>query len=73
MRMSSWSKSGDLRWYLGVLCAKCKTPILFGLDRSDGATPFVTPAKLVLTCSKPECGHQADYSKAKVARYQKTA
>jgi hypothetical protein len=69
---SQWSKSGDTRWYLGVRCRKCKTPILFGLDRSEGSGDMAPAGKLVLTCSKPTCRHQADYSGAKVSRFQKT-
>jgi hypothetical protein len=72
MTTSQWSKSGDARWYLGVRCRKCRTPILFGLDRTEGVGEVMPAGKLVLTCSKPECRHQADYSGAKVARFQKT-
>ncbi|PYR96741.1 MAG: hypothetical protein DMG12_25635 [Acidobacteria bacterium] len=71
MHISQWSKSVDTRWYLGVLCQKCKEPILFALDRSEGEAPFVPAAKLVLTCSQTECRHRADYSTAKVSRFQK--
>jgi hypothetical protein len=69
---SQWSKSGDTRWYLGVRCKKCRSPILFGLDRSEGTGEVAPAGKLVLTCSKPKCCHQADYSGAKVLRFQKT-
>jgi hypothetical protein len=72
MRISRWPKSVDTRWYLGVLCFKCRTPILFALDRTEGAGQAVAAGKLVLTCSAPECHHQADYSKAKVSRFQKS-
>ena len=72
MHISNWPKS-DVRSYLGVKCAKCKTPILFALDRTQGESSYVPPAKLVLTCSQVKCRHQADYSGAKVARFQKTA
>jgi hypothetical protein len=68
---SQWSKSGDTRWYLGVKCRKCKTPILFGLDRGEGSGEVAPAGKLVLTCSNPECKQQADYSGAKVLRFQK--
>jgi len=61
----------DLRWYLGVICRKCSTPILFGIDRSDGQSTYTPAAKLVLTCSQPGCRHQADYTKAKISRFQK--
>ena len=46
--------------------------ILFGLDRSEGneAEPS-TPQRLFLTCKEPDCLHQADYSLAKVSRYQR--
>lgn len=71
MNISQWPKS-DTRWYLGVLCQKCKTPILFGLDRSEGEFNHAPASKLLLTCSKEKCGHKADYSKAKVARFQKS-
>ena len=71
MHISRWPKS-DTRWYLGVKCQKCHTPILFGLDRSEGESSYVAPAKLLLTCSQIQCRHQADYSTAKVARFQKS-
>jgi hypothetical protein len=61
----------DARWYLGVLCRKCQAPILFGLDHSDGEAYPAAAGKLLLTCSRAECGHRADYSKAKVSRFQK--
>lgn len=72
MHISQWRKSADTRWYLGVLCQKCRTPILFGVDRSEGEGLCVPAQKLVLTCSRPECNHQADYSGARVSRFQKS-
>jgi hypothetical protein len=72
MRISSWSKV-DARWYLGVRCRKCETPILFALDHSEGEVQPTAARKLLLTCSRAECKHKADYSKAKVSRFQKTA
>jgi hypothetical protein len=71
MNISRWSKT-DLRRYLGVLCHKCRAPILFALDRSEGEAEPSRPRKLVLTCKEPECRHQADYSAAKVSSYQKS-
>ena len=71
MKFSRFPKAIDKRWYLGVLCAKCRSPILFGLDRTEGRGPFEPLATLFLTCSEAECGHRADYSAAKVAPYQK--
>ena len=50
MRISQWSKV-DTKWYLGVRCHKCETPILFALDRSGGAVEPGPTGKLVLTCS----------------------
>jgi hypothetical protein len=73
MHISSWPKSADTKWYLGVRCQKCRTPILFALDRGEGENQVTPAQKLVLTCPKPECRNQADYSSAKVARFQKTA
>ena len=72
MNISPWPKA-DMRWYLGVRCRKCRTPILFALDRSDGAGGSWLPVggKLVLTCPLEKCGHQADYTHAVVSRYQK--
>jgi Zn-finger protein len=70
MRISQWSKT-DTRWYLGVLCHQCQTPILFALDRSDGEIQPAAPGKLVLTCVKAECRHRSDYSTAAVSRFQK--
>jgi hypothetical protein len=71
MHMSQSSKAADTRWYLGVHCRKCKTPILFGLDRGEGQAPTVAPRKLLLTCGKAECRHQADYSESRVDRFQR--
>jgi hypothetical protein len=42
------------------------------LDRTQGESRFVPAGKLVLTCSQPECRHRADYSRAKVSRFQKS-
>jgi hypothetical protein len=70
MRITQWSKV-DTKWYLGVRCHKCHSPILFALDRSDGDNVPAPPGKLVLTCALPGCRHQADYSSAAVERFQK--
>jgi hypothetical protein len=70
MHISRWPKS-DTRWYLGVRCQRCRTPILFALDRSEGETEWRPPRKLFLTCPKLKCGHQGDYTSTRVARYQK--
>ena len=70
MRIAQWSKV-DVRWYLGVRCRKCKEPILFALDHSEGEAQPAAAGKLFLTCSRVECRHSADYSTAKVARFQK--
>jgi hypothetical protein len=59
-----------MRWFLGVRCKKCKSPILFALDRSGGEGELAAPGKLVLTCSKEKCRNQADYSGAKISRFQ---
>jgi hypothetical protein len=62
----------DLRQYLGVRCRYCEAPILFGLDQSRGNGPIIRSfAKLVLTCSAPDCLMRADYSRAAVSRYTK--
>lgn len=70
--LPQWPKA-DPRWYLGVRCQKCRTPILFALDRTEGrgddASP--SPGKLVLTCASEKCGHRADYTAASVSRFQK--
>ncbi|PYS13831.1 MAG: hypothetical protein DMG15_09975 [Acidobacteria bacterium] len=70
MHISHWSKV-DARWYLGVHCQKCGAPILFALDHSDGETEPASAGKLVLTCVLAGCRHQADYTTAVVARFQK--
>jgi hypothetical protein len=70
MRISRWSKV-DARWYLGVHCRECETPILFALDHSEGEVQPAPAGKLLLTCGKAECRHRADYSKATVLRFQK--
>ena len=72
MRIAQWSKA-DARWYLGVHCRKCDTPILFALDHSEGEAQPAAAGKLLLTCPRPECGHKADYSTATVSRFQKPA
>jgi hypothetical protein len=48
-------------------------PILFALDRSEGAKEGqpLSAGKLVLTCPLEECGHQADYTASAVSRFQK--
>jgi hypothetical protein len=70
MRISHWPKT-DSKWYLGVHCRKCNTPILFALDHSDGAIQPAPSRTLLLTCSVAGCRHQADYSTATVSRFQK--
>ena len=70
MRIAQWAKV-DARWYLGVHCRKCQAPILFALDHSDGIGKPEPAGKLLLTCSRVECGHMADYTGAKVSRFQK--
>jgi hypothetical protein len=71
--MQIWrsSRTEDRRWYLGVLCEHCDSPILFSLDRSEGHGEARPCVKLVLTCSQPDCQRKADYSGAEVSRYQK--
>jgi hypothetical protein len=71
VNVSSWPKA-DKQWYLGVRCRRCKVPILFAVDRSEGTGAQVPSAgKLVLTCSLETCRHRADYTTATVARFQK--
>jgi hypothetical protein len=50
-------------------------PILFALDRTEGAEKRLplSAGKLVLTCSLDNCRHQADYTGAAVSRFQKQA
>src|SRR5262245_52345400 len=73
MRISQWPKSADTHAYLGVRCQKCRTPILFALDRTSGEGRPEPPAKLFLTCPKESCRHQADYSGATVSRFKRQA
>ena len=70
MRIAQWAKVDD-RWYLGVHCTKCRAPILFALDHSDGAVMPAPAGKLLLTCSGAGCSYRADYTRAKVSRFQK--
>lgn len=72
--MNSWrtSRKADNRWFVGVQCEFCNTPILFGLDPSGGDGPINPSVRLVLTCPEPECSRQADYSGAPVSRFQKS-
>lgn len=72
--MQIYRSSGkpDLRQYLGVRCRYCETPILFGLDQSQGTGPIPQSfVKLVLTCPASDCLRRDDYSRATVSRYQK--
>jgi hypothetical protein len=69
--ISQWPKA-DTRWYLGVRCKKCRAPILFALDHSDGSGDGPpTAGKLVLTCALEKCRHQADYTTSAVSRFRK--
>jgi len=72
VHISNWPKA-DSKWYLGVRCRKCKSPILFALDRGEGNQQHAPFAKLILTCSQSGCGHQADYTGATISRFQKIA
>ncbi len=71
MHLSGHPRSLAKRWYLGVFCRRCKARILFARDFTDGQSEVIPAAKLVLTCGQPNCGHRADYSNAKIARFQK--
>ena len=73
MHLSHHPRSVDKRWYLGVLCQHCKARILFARDFTDGQSEVAPAAKLVLTCAQPNCGYKADYSKAKISRFQKNS
>jgi len=72
MNISNWSRV-DTRWYLAVCCEKCRVPIPFAIDRSDGAADRQPPPadKLVLTCTLDKCRHKADYTAAAILRFQK--
>jgi len=72
MKMSVWPRA-DLRWYLGVTCRKCRQPILFAIDHSDGLIGELpaSAGKLVLTCAMDQCRHRDDYTSAAVSRFQK--
>jgi len=72
LNISRWPKA-DTQWYLGVRCQKCRRPILFALDRTEGPEKRqpMSAGKLVLTCPLDKCRHQADYTGAAVSRFQK--
>jgi hypothetical protein len=72
VNISRWPKA-DLQWYLGVRCRKCRMPILFARDRSEGDGDVAPPpaGKLVLTCPLDTCKHQADYTATALSRFQK--
>ena len=72
VNVSSWPKA-DKQWYLGVLCRRCRLPILFAIDRSGGSGKAQAPSagRLVLTCTLETCRHRADYTTAAVSRFQK--
>jgi hypothetical protein len=57
--------------YFGVRCNKCGSPILFGVDRSEGNGPMHGAVILTLTCAESACGWRDDYSKSPVGRYRK--
>jgi hypothetical protein len=61
------------KWYLGVRCRKCRTPILFALDHNHGDTSAQIPRArtLVLTCPSDECRHKSDYTGDLIVRLQK--
>jgi len=68
-----WSRT-DQKWYLGVRCRKCHSPILFAVDHTDGIQDAQTPpAMLVLTCTVDKCKHREDYTGAVVLRLQKSS
>ena len=71
MRLSAHPRAVDKRWYLGVFCRRCKARILYARDFTDGQSELPPASKLVLTCTEPNCGHKADYSSAKIVRFQK--
>jgi hypothetical protein len=73
MHLSRHPRSVDKRWYLGVFCRRCKGRILFARDFTDGRSELVPIPKLVLTCTQSDCGHRADYSNAKISRFQKAS
>jgi len=72
VRISRWARV-DTRWYLAVRCVKCRLPIMFSVDHSEGVPErqLPPPGKLVLTCTVSACGHKADYTSADVMRFQK--
>jgi hypothetical protein len=69
---TQWFRT-DQRWYLGVNCRRCDSPILFAVDYSENGQNAQTPpaGKLVLTCTIGDCKHKADYTGAVVLRLQK--
>jgi hypothetical protein len=67
-----WSHN-EQRWYLGVRCRKCHSPILFAVDHSGGGPGQQAPpaGMLVLTCTIADCKHKADYTGAVILSLQK--
>jgi hypothetical protein len=70
MHISRWPKPANNLQYLGVRCRKCRKPIPFAVDRT-GESKLTMPRKLVLTCVQAGCGHQDDYTNAKLSRFRK--
>jgi hypothetical protein len=73
VNISPWPKT-DQRKYLGVRCKKCKLPILFAIDHSEGAdaeTRSSPAGKLFLTCPLDTCGFQADYTGTTISSFHK--
>jgi len=67
---ASWSKV-DNRWYLAVNCQACSAPIPFAVDYSNREQPPEPAGMLFLTCAASQCLHRANYTAARVVRYQR--
>jgi hypothetical protein len=68
IRITQWS-TVNAKWYLGVRCHKCGSPILFALDRSGAESGPAPARRLVLTCAPAGCRHQTDCTTPPVARF----
>jgi len=57
-------------WYLGVICKKCKMPILLFHDPSKGKIDFKGPGKLKVTCPNQKCHHENLYGTDEVQKFR---
>lgn len=50
----------ESRYFHGVNCAKCHTPLFFAAS-ATGRDTLAPAAPLVIRCTRPDCNHEEDY------------